>query len=296
MKKIFSITSICLFAFLCTSCKDAKVKSYVNDFFSCLEKENEDRLLEMYPNMESFIHHKSSAKHKISSVELEDSIYVVKVTNQEDLNINKETDVTLYISTVNDNYEIVNSKGLADFENDDFGGIFFSFCKGIGAIQRGNKDVENMEAVDYSRRILKIMLEEAKKDLMSNIKVTSWNWRKEDYVEYVSGNGIIVNNSRYNALGLKVTANFYDANGTLLVFETKQMGDMNSGYQGAFKFDYIGYTKKPTRSDVTFSVDEDRICEAILNNQWTGSEYDKYITKAIFQSAIQHTNEVLGIE
>lgn len=276
MRKTIFLFILFSFVFLFTSCKDSEVKSFVDEFFLSVEKSNEKKMLKMYPIMENYKEHISSKKHKITEIEHKsDSVIFVTVTNTDEFD--KDDEVVLYILKNKDGMTISNSEGFAEFEDDGMGGLFYKFCYGVGAIKKTDTDFEKYVSTENCRGMIKTMFDNIKADLQQNLVVKTWNWRKMDYIDVLEGQGVVINNSTFNAFGVKISANFYDSAGNLLMFRVKELGDIASNYQSSFDFSYIDYTKRPTRSDVTINFDEDRVLEAILNSDWNGTEYDEYM-------------------
>ena len=260
MKHLKQLAFLLIGTLILTSCGYKKeAQTVVQDFFSALKAENEERMVELYPELDSIRKYWKSDTMIIKSIDkLSNDEYQVALTSKYTNGIGKTTvtEMTFFTRPVNkdkpgEGYTIYDSKGFASL-NDD---LFYKFAKRRGYLKEaGLTDQQILQKIAESRQALVENVKKFVQYLHEHVTVEGLTW--DALSDYASGRGVVKNNTEYRLPNLKYVVTFYKEDGSELTQDTGVItySELRPHGMESFSF-FTQYAGRAARAKVVLDFD-----------------------------------------
>ena len=280
MRKNFIFLSLFLILGLLTSCESSKLekdaKKKAENFFKFLKNGDEKSLADEYNGFTNFESFYKSDSSFVKSSKYEDEVVVVTVHNKFTNGLGKlnERDISLIFKKDSlGKLQIFDSKGLTDFSEKSE----FKFASKSGCLTKS--DTTDQQIFKSLKKAEKVMLDKALEvylELKKDVRVSDWNWETL-YSGSVSGQGIVVNNSRFSIPSLKYSITYKTSSGRVI---TKDQGNVSynpipAGGSTSFSF-YTDYVGNANTASIELEFDDELIYNYLAEKNWTGKECEEY--------------------
>ncbi|MDQ2178406.1 hypothetical protein [Marinifilum sp. D714] len=285
MKTIKRILSICLITLTFISCgKNEKLiqsEETVNNFFSSVNKENAELMKKYYPGISTFDSYFKSDSILIRKSDfLNDSTINISVTNFFTNGFgkknNNEIELFLTPDSLGNYLSILDSKGMTNHNENEI----YQFARNTGCLLESdttdiqmNRKFINAQLLAYQYTIENLL------DFTKNVNVVDWSW-ESGYGNSASGKGIVRNNTTFNIPNVKYEIKYKDRYGNVITsddgYVTHDM--LRAGESKSFTF-YSSYVGNASRASISLEFDEEMISEYVLDNEYSGNEYELYLAE-----------------
>jgi len=288
LKKLSKVVLITIFVGCIISCSDAKRKKLADkttvEFFNAVNENDTTKMWILYPALKDYVAYYKSDECVINETKvLTDKKVSVTVNSSFTNPFGKKSNqtITLFLKPNGDSeneYKIYDSKGIADYKNDN---IFYTFATKTGCIDK-NADLTDQEIIqklNIAQKMIQSYYFDIFLKLLTGVFVTSSNWEL-GYGNSASGKIIVKNISGFNLPKLKYKVKYYDGSGNEIMSDNGYVTyDMfMSGTSKSFTV-YTSYVGNAKRAKIDFDFDVEMILNYVANQDYTGKEYEEYMKK-----------------
>lgn len=272
MKKI--ITVLCLATGLVSCGYKKQAKEVTQEFFSAIKNEKEEKMAELYPEVDNLQNYYKSDTIMIKNVEeLDEKKYSVSLTNNFTNGFGKTTESNIIIYTKpkddkkpGDGYVIYDSKGLCDLSDDPV----YQYARRKGFV-RGDSLTDQQVAKKCEEASDSLVADAGKflVYLKENVTVANWNWETNDYSSSASGRGVVKNNTKYAIPDLKFEVTYLSRDGIEVTQDNGNVtyDEIRPYGMESFSF-YTSYVGNASRARIVLEFDEEFILETVAKGEF----------------------------
>ncbi len=286
MKIILRNILIALIGLLLFSCNNDKklAQKTVVDFFTAIKNENEEEMINIYPDFINIDTYYKSDTISIKDIKLKNGLIEVIIENNYKNSFGRSfsQNIELYLkyddSINKENLKIYDSKGIRNYNEDDK----YLFAIKTGCINK-KTDITD-QSISKKLKIADELLMNYSIDLLlklkKEVKIITWSW-ESGYGGSASGKGIVKNNSDFDIPSLKFIVKYFDKNENEITTDEGYV-DYNmiaSGSSKSFTF-YTSYIGNASSASISTKFDDDMIMKYILQKSYNGNEYSLFINSS----------------
>lgn len=276
MKKILLLSVVAIGLVSCGYKKEAK--EVTQDFFNAIKNDKEEKMKELYPEVDNLQNYYKSDTIIVKEVEgLEEKKYSISIINKFTNGFGKsnESHITIYTKPKNeekpsDGYIIYDSKGLCDLSDD----LTYKFAKRKGYVKDDNlTDQQIAKKVEESRTELIRLTLNFNVYLIDNVKVTDWSWKTSDYSNSASGSGVVKNNTKYSIPNLRYIVTYYKRNGEKIAQDDGLISydDIRPYGMKSFSF-YTSHVGNANKANIRLDFDNEFMIKTVANGDFDDVE------------------------